>query len=96
MSILKGKLISTISLPPDCGTLSFGTVVEFEIFEFSDSTYLNKDIGVIFTCPELYKDNFFELGKTYAVKVSDENQARFSWIIPNEEILYKYKLKSKL
>jgi len=36
------------------------------------------------------------VGKTYEIKASDENQAGFGWVIPNEKILDKYKLRSKL
>ncbi|WP_430413189.1 hypothetical protein [Kordia sp.] len=93
---LTGKIINEISLTPHCGNFAFGTVVEFEIIEFSDSNYKGSSIGVIFTCPEFYKSGFFEIGKTYTITIADENQADFSWIIPNEYILNKYKLDKKL
>jgi hypothetical protein len=94
--LLKGKIINEISLTPDCGYFSFGTVIEFEIVEFSDLTYLKNEIGVIFCCPEFYKDNFFEVGKLYEMAVSYEMSYSASWIIPNEKLLEKYNLKSKL
>lgn len=93
---LKGKIINEISLTPNCGTFAWGTVIEFEIIKFSDSNYKFESIAVIFTCPEFYKDGFFEVGKTYTITVSDENQADFGWSIPNESILTKYKLNKKL
>ncbi|TRZ43125.1 hypothetical protein [Robertkochia solimangrovi] len=93
---LKGKIINEISLTPHCGTIAWGTVIEFEIIEFSDSNYKLDSIGVIFTCPEFYEDGFFEVGKTYTITVADENQADFGWTIPNESILTKYKLDKKL
>jgi len=93
---LKGKIINEISLTPHCGTIAWGTVIEFEIIEFSDSDYKLDSIGVIFTCPEFYDDGFFEVGKTYTITVADKNQADFGWTIPNESILTKYKLDKKL
>jgi len=93
---LKGKIINEIALTPHCGYLAFGTVIEFEIIEFSDSNYKQDSIAVVFTCPEFYEDGFFEVGKTYTITVADENQADFGWTIPNESILSKYKLDKKL
>jgi hypothetical protein len=93
---LKGKIINEISLTPHCGTFAWGTVIEFEIIEFSDSNYKLDSIGVVFTCPEFYEDGFFEVGKTYTITVADENQADFGWTIPNESILVKYNLAKKL
>lgn len=94
--LLKGKIINEKSLTPDCGYIKFGTVIEFEIAEFSDLTYLNKEIGVIIRCPEFYKDKFFEIGKLYEMTVSYEISDSTSWTIPNETQLEKYNLKSKL
>ena len=93
---MKGKIISDISLTPHCGTIAWGTVIELEIIEFSDSDYKSNTVGVIVTCPEFYKDRFFQVGETYTMTVADENQADFGWTIPNESILEKYKLKKKL
>lgn len=93
---LKGKIIHDVSLTPDCGTIAWGTVIEFEIIEFSDPDYKSRSIGVIVTCPEFYKDNFFQVGETYTITVADENQADFTWTVPNESSLEKYKLKKKL
>ena len=93
---LKGKIINEISLTPHCGYIAFGTVIELEIIEFSDSNYKLDSIGVIFTCPEFFEDGFFEVGKSYTITVADENQADFGWSIPNESILTKYKLSKKL
>ncbi len=93
---LKGKIINKISETPHCGIIAWGTVIEFEIIKFSDTTYKRDSIGVIFTCPEFYKDGFFEVGKIYTMIIADENQADFGWTIPNESILTKYKLDKKL
>jgi hypothetical protein len=38
----------------------------------------------------------FHLNKTAHNKKADENQADFSWTIPNESALDKYKLKKRL
>ena len=93
---LEGRIINEISLTPNCGYIAWGTVIEFEIISFSNSEYKSATIGVVFTCPEFYKKGFFEVGKTYIITVSDENQADFGWTIPNESILKKYKLDKKL
>jgi hypothetical protein len=93
---LKGKIINEIALTPHCGTIAWGTVIEFEIIEFSKSDYTLDAIGVIFTCPEFQGDGFFEVGKIYTLTVLDENQAGFSWSIPNESLLEKYDLDKKL
>jgi hypothetical protein len=93
---LKGKIINEVSLTPDCGTIAWATVIEFEIIEFSDSDYKSNAIGVIITCPEFYKANFFKVGQTYTITLADENQADFGWTIPNESTLDKYKLKKRL
>ncbi|MCW3084733.1 MAG: hypothetical protein JWP12_2099 [Bacteroidetes bacterium] len=89
---LKAKIIDTVDLPPYCGTFAFATVVEMEIISFPDALYTAKNIGVIFTCPEFYKNNFFETGKVYELKVADKNPASFDWMILNEKKLEKYKL----
>ena len=74
---LKGKIIEKVKLTPDCGIIAWGTVVIFEVIEIVGINYTNKNIGIIITCPELYKANFFKKGKTYQVVFSNENQAQF-------------------
>jgi hypothetical protein len=93
---LKGKIINEVSLTPGCGTIAWGAVIEFDIIEFSDSDYKSNVIGVIVTCPEFYKANFFQVGQTYTIILADENQADFGWTIPNASTLDKYKLKKRL
>lgn len=93
---LVGKTINEISLPPGCGIFAWGTVVEFEIIQFSNSEYKLDSIGVIFTCPDFYKDGFFGIGKIYTLIVADENQADFGWVILNESTLSKYNLIKNL
>ena len=94
--LLKGKIINEISLTPGCGYIKYGTVIEFEIVEFAELTYSEKEIGVIIRCPEFYKDNFFETGKLYEMTVSYEIRDSNSWTIPNHKQLEKYNLKSNL
>ncbi|SRR5258706_11750734 len=65
---LTGKLIDTVQMTPLCGYFAFGTVVEFEVMDLVGMIYKNKNIGIIITCPrDLYKEGFFEKGKTYQV-----------------------------
>jgi hypothetical protein len=86
---LTGRIIATVQLTPHCGILAWGTVVEFEVVELVGMSYLNKNLGIIITCPEFYKDISFEKGKTYQIVFSDKNQADFGWTIPNREVLKK-------
>ena len=83
-------------MPPGCGYEACGTVIEFEIIEFTYPNYKSKSIGVIFTCPEAYGDDFFEIGKTYIMSVVENSRTNLSWNIPNESILTKYKMDKKL
>jgi hypothetical protein len=87
---LQGQIINPVSLPPHCGTFAFAMAVEFEIINFSDTSYTHDSIAVVFTCPESYGENFFVVGKTYNLKVADQNQANFSYSIINEGLLNKY------
>lgn len=86
---LTGKIIEKVQLTPPCGTIAWGTVIEFAVIELTGMSYYNKRIGIIVTCPEFYKDNFFEKGKMYHVVFSDKNQAGFEWLIPNKGLLKK-------
>ncbi len=93
---LKGKMINDILFPARCGDVAFAIVIEFEIIEFSDSNYSLDSVPVIFTCPEFYGDDFFELGEVYIVKLADEVQADLGWAIPNASVLLKYNLDKEL
>jgi len=93
---LKGEIDTDVTLSPHCGFLSFGTVIEFKIKKFSGLNYTNEKIGVIFKCPELFKDGFFEVGKTYLIKVTDKEPSPDQWLIPNEDELKKYGLSKRL
>src|SRR6266545_2964160 len=86
---LTGKIIEKVQMTPPCGIFAWGTVVEFEVINLAGMTYPNKSIGIIITCPEFYKEEFFEKGKTYEVVFSDKNQANFGWLIPNKDLLKK-------
>ena len=89
---LTGKIVEKAQLTPHCGIIAWGTVIEFEVTELIGMSYPNKRIGIIITCPEFYKDNFFEPGKTYQVAFADKNQANFGWVIPNKDLLKKNSL----
>lgn len=94
---LKGKLINNVAMSPDCGYRTFGTVAEFEICWFSDFTYSQDTIAVIFLCPELYyENNFFETGQLYKMIISYSDLENTNIVIENENILEKYGLKGKL
>jgi hypothetical protein len=89
---LTGKIAEKVRLTPDCGYIAWGTVIVFQVTELVGISYPNKLIGIIITCPEFYKNNFFEVGKTYSVVFSDKNQADFGWTIPNKDLLKKNRL----
>jgi hypothetical protein len=89
---LTGKIAGKVELTPPCGIFAWGTVMEFEVTKLEGISYSPKMIGIIITCPEFYKDNFFETGKTYQVVFSDKNQANFEWLILNKDLLKKNNL----
>jgi hypothetical protein len=89
---LTGKIAEKVQLTPHCGIIAWGTVIEFEVTELVGINYPRKTIGIIITCPEFYKNDYFEIGKTYQVVFSDRNQADFEWTIPNRDLLKKNNL----
>jgi len=92
---MTGKIINTISLPPGCGYVAFGIIIEFEIIDTNFKNYTNNQIPIIITCPEAYGKDFFEKDKTYKLIFSDKKQTDFGWTIPNLGILEKYALKKQ-
>lgn len=93
---VKGRMIGELSPTPHCGTVAFGTVVEFEVVESSDPNLTSGSVSVIFTCPESYGEGFFGAGKLYHLTIADENQADFEWSISNESLLTKNNPHKKL
>lgn len=89
---LIGKLENKVQMTPDCGTIAWGTVVEFQVIDLKDIVYSKKNSWIIITCPEFFKDNFFKKGKKYQILFSDKNQADFDWVIPNKDLLKKNEL----
>jgi len=51
--------------------------------------YKNRNIGIIVTCPDMYKEGFFKKGKMYEVSFSDTNPADFEWTVGNRNLLKK-------
>jgi hypothetical protein len=86
---LTGKIINKVQKTPYCGVIAWGTVVEFEVINLVGMTYSNKSIGIVFTCPEKYSNDFLKKGKIFKVVFSDKNQADFGWTIPNIDLLLK-------
>jgi len=86
---LTGVITEKVQLTPHCGVIAWGTVIEFKVIELTGISYDKKSIGIIITCPESYKENFFEPGKTYQIVFSDKNPADFDWLIPNKDLLTK-------
>lgn len=94
--VLKGKIIKkSDAFIQHCGTLAWAIVVELEIINFTNDRYTRKDIPVIFTCPLSYEKGFFNVGKVHTLKIADQKQTNFSWIISNQEILETYNLKTE-
>lgn len=93
---LKGKIIKkSDALIQGCGSEAWALVVELEIINFTNDSYKGKNIPVIFTCPTSYRKSFFNVGKMHTLKVVDEKQQDFAWIISNYEALDAYNLKTK-
>ena len=84
---LTGKLIGQVRLTPHCGSIAWGTVLEFEMTNIEGMAYKNKSIRIVVTCPEFYGKGFFKKGGLYTVIFSDTNQADFSWAILNKDLL---------
>ena len=89
---MTGIIADKVQLTPHCGTIAWGTVIEFKVIELVGINYQKKIIGIVITCPEFYIDNFFETGKTYQLVFSDKNQSDFEWVIPNKGLLKKNSL----
>ncbi|WP_298427213.1 hypothetical protein [uncultured Kordia sp.] len=93
---LKGKIIKkSDAIIQACGSDAWALVVELEIINFTNDSYKGKNIPVIFTCPTSYRKQYFNVGKVHTLKVADQKQTNFAWIISNYEALEKYNLKTK-
>src|SRR5205823_6553279 len=84
---LIGKLKEEIGMPPGCGEIAFGTVGEFEVINLTGMLYTDRVIRIIITCPDMYKEKFFEKGRTYHMLFSCTNQADFEWTVANRRLL---------
>jgi hypothetical protein len=84
---LTGRITGKIQLTPACGMFAFATVLQFEWTKLTGMTYKNKNLAIIVPCPDMYKQDFFEKGRSYQVVFSDTNQANFDWTIPNKDLL---------
>ncbi|WEK69795.1 MAG: hypothetical protein P0Y62_18545 [Candidatus Chryseobacterium colombiense] len=92
---MTGKIINNVSLPPGCGYIAFGIIIEFEIIDTNFKNYTNNQIPIIITCPETYGKDFLKKNKTYKLIFSDKQQNDFGWTISNLGILEKYALKKQ-
>ncbi|MFD2824444.1 hypothetical protein ACFS5M_12250 [Lacinutrix iliipiscaria] len=96
--LLKGKLLTKIDENiPQCGIASIATVVEFEIINFTDSSYSERIIPVIFACPNPNQSGLFEVGKTYEIVLNCNESDLSKWVFweSSKESLTKYKMKKK-
>lgn len=93
---LTGKIVSDISLPPDCGYVAYATMIEFEIINSNINNYQDKKIPIIVKCPEFYGDLFFEKDKIYTLQLIDKSQTDFGWTITNLNVEKKYNLDKRL
>lgn len=96
--ILKGKLITEFDrFTPLCGVLAWATVVEFEIVEFTDKSFLGKKIPVIFTCPNSHHRDLFKVGKTYELILNTDkfDSSKWTFLEGKKEILSKSDLKKE-
>lgn len=86
--VLRGKIVKKVQLTPSCGSIAWGTVIEFKVISIIGLIYKNENIGIVVTCPaDMYGDNFFKKDQLYQVTFSDKNQANFGWTILNASLL---------
>lgn len=85
-----GKLIAAPNNVPHCGSLAVAAVYEFEIAFFSDDSYTETTIAIVFDCPELLGTDFFKVGSSYKMEVFDGSTTNYS--IFNAGILDNYNL----
>lgn len=93
---LTGKIVSDISLPPDCVYIPYATLIEFEIINSNIKNYTDKKVPIIIKCPEFYGDHFFEKDKIYTLSLIDKSQTDFGWTITNLNLEKKYNLDKRL
>lgn len=86
-----GKLISTPASTGDCGTMANAYAYEFEVGMISDGSYTDQNIAIIVKCPELYGADFFKVGTTYKIELSDQ-MGSTTYGIVNNSVLNNYNL----
>lgn len=84
---LKGRISDTVSIPPFCGHIAFAVAVRMEIISYSDTSYKQDHIVIIYTCPREMGESYFNVGQVHSVKVQDHNPASFGWAIINNGML---------
>lgn len=90
---LKGKAISNYGRDDGCGGIfSNHGLKEFEIIDFSDSTYTEPIVAVVFGCPGSWLDSTYQPGEVYELLVTD-SLFRIELIHPYETYFKKYKNK---
>lgn len=88
--ILKGEIKNFAPYMPKCSRKDAAFIFEFEVLEYSDTSYKKPTIGVIVGCPGCYETNFFEIGKKYSINIIQRNKKDFPWYIVNKKVLDKY------
>lgn len=90
--ILKGRILNEVTITKG---LKSATVIEFEILEFSDPTYTQKNIGILSCCTDAAEEGFYKVGTVYEMKLHG-NKNEDSYSISNLDKLEKYDLEKNL
>ena len=83
-----GKLITTPAVVPSCGGNDVGAAYEFEITMFSDESYAQQNVAIVFKCPESLGTDFFKVGSSYKMEVFVNPNGNFS--IANQNVVDAY------
>ena len=80
---LTGKLVETVEMTPDCGTIAWAIVHKFEVLSTTIPSYNKKYILIIQTCPEFLEDNFFQAREIYEIDIATNSGVTFDFSVIN-------------
>lgn len=80
---LKGKLVETVQMSPDCGNIAWAIVHKFEVLNTTIPSYDRKYVLIIQPCPEFLKDDFFQAGEIYEIDIATNSGVTFDFSVIN-------------
>ena len=83
---LTGKLVETVEMTPDCGTIAWAIVHKFEVLSTTIPSYNKKYILIIQTCPEFLEDNFFQAREIYEIDIATNSGVTFDFSVINNYV----------